>query len=105
MTGAALACTASAVAGEAQPDAAQLEEGKVLFQKGAVPACAVCHTLVDAGATGPIGPDLDELKPTREQLLSMMRDGSGAMPSFEDSLSTSQREAIAAYVVHVTHGQ
>lgn len=94
-----------AVAVAAEPDAAQLQEGKVLFQKGAVPACAVCHTLSDAGATGAIGPNLDELQPTHQQVLSMMRDGGGAMPSFEESLSEAQREAIAAYVVHVTHGQ
>lgn len=94
-----------AVATAAEPDAAQLQEGKMLFQKGAVPACAVCHALADAGATGAIGPDLDELQPTQQQLLSMMRDGGGAMPSFEESLSESQREAIAAYVVHATQGQ
>lgn len=94
-----------AVATAAEPDAAQLQEGKVLFQKGAVPACAVCHALVDAGATGAIGPDLDELQPTRQQLLSMMRDGGGAMPSFEDTLSEAQREAIAAYVVHATQAK
>lgn len=94
-----------AVAAAAQPDAAQLQEGKVLFQTGAVPACAVCHTLADAAATGAIGPDLDELQPTRQQLLSMMRDGGGAMPSFEETLTESQREAIAAYVVHATEGQ
>lgn len=88
-----------------EPDAAQLQEGKVLFQKGAVPACAVCHTLKDAGATGAIGPDLDELQPTQQQVLSMMRDGGGAMPSFEESLTESQREAVAAYVVHATQGQ
>ncbi|MDX6515018.1 MAG: hypothetical protein QOH73_684 [Gaiellaceae bacterium] len=35
--------------------------GKTLFTKGenGKPACASCHTLADAGATGKVGPDLD----------------------------------------------
>ena len=37
--------------------------GKKLFTTLAVPACAVCHTLKDAGAEGAVGPVLDELKP------------------------------------------
>src|SRR5690606_14481894 len=45
------------------PDAAQLEIGKALFKSGAVPACAICHTLKDAEAEGTIGPNLDEQKP------------------------------------------
>ncbi|MGA0583786.1 MAG: c-type cytochrome, partial [Castellaniella sp.] len=67
----------------AAPDAARLEEGRALFRKNAVPACAVCHTLDDAQATGPIGPNLDELQPDRDQVLAALRDGGGAMPSFE----------------------
>ncbi len=85
------------------PDAARLEEGRVLFQKNAVPACAVCHTLEDAQATGPIGPDLDELQPDRDQVLAALRDGGGAMPSFMETLTQAQREVVADYVVWATH--
>ena len=45
-----LAVCGAAFAGA--PDAARLEEGRALFRKNAVPACAVCHTLQDAQATG-----------------------------------------------------
>ncbi|MBB5215170.1 c-type cytochrome [Parapusillimonas granuli] len=88
----------------AEPDAAMLEKGKALFMKDAVPACAVCHTLQDAGAAGPIGPDLDELKPTLEQVKKVLVEGAGTMPSFAETLDEASREAVAAYVVHATGG-
>ena len=43
-------------------DDAQLALGKKLFMT-ATPACAVCHTLKDAGSEGAVGPVLDEIKP------------------------------------------
>ncbi|WP_322998561.1 cytochrome c [Castellaniella sp.] len=101
----ALACGALAIAAASPASAASeaaLAEGKVLFQKGAVPACAVCHALQDAGASGSIGPDLDELRPNRDQVLAVLRDGSGPMPSFAESLTEEQRQAVADYVVWAT---
>lgn len=86
----------------AEVDDATLDEGKVLFQTDATPACAICHTLKNADATGNIGPDLDELKPGRDRILKAMHEGIGPMPSFSDSLSEDQMAAIADYVVHVT---
>lgn len=83
-------------------DDATFEEGKVLFQTDATPACAICHTLKDAGATGNIGPDLDDLKPVRDRIIKAMNEGIGPMPSFADSLSEEQMAAVADYVVHVT---
>ncbi|MCQ9617167.1 cytochrome c [Paenalcaligenes niemegkensis] len=81
-------------------DQAVLDEGKTLFNTDAKPmACALCHTLQDAGATGGIGPDLDELKPTREQVQKVMIEGMGAMPSFAATLDEDARNAIADYVV------
>ena len=87
-----------AVAGQAQAN----EEGKTLFSGSAKPiACAVCHTLEDAGSTGAIGPDLDELQPSKEQILKVMQEGMGAMPSFAESLTDEERDAIATYVSFV----
>lgn len=84
-------------------DTAQLEEGKMLFSSTAQPiACAVCHTLEDAGAVGTIGPNLDELKPDGDRILKTMMEGMGAMPSFADSLDDDQREAIIKYVLKST---
>ena len=87
-----------------EPDSQQLEKGKTLFMTEAVPACAICHTLKDADATGTIGPDLDELKPDAERIKKVLHEGMGAMPSFADTLDEEAMNAIAAYVVHATGG-
>lgn len=79
----------------------KLELGKAVFTEQAVPACAVCHTLADAGSTGTVGPNLDELRPSAERVATAVRSGIGIMPSFE-ALSDTQVEAVAAYVSTVS---
>lgn len=86
----------------AGPDAAQLEKGKTLFKSGAVPACAICHTLKDAEAVGTIGPDLDELKPNAQRVKQIMKEGAGAMPSFAATMDEEAMDAVAAYVANAT---
>lgn len=86
----------------AGPDAAQLERGKTLFTSAAVPACAICHTMADAGASGSIGPDMDELKPDAQRVKKALREGMGAMPSFATTLTEEDMNAVAAYVVHAS---
>jgi mono/diheme cytochrome c family protein len=98
---AAVTIAAPALTAEA-PDAAQLEKGKTLFKSGAVPACAVCHTLQDAGTSGAIGPNLDELKPDMDRVLKVLKSGLGAMPSYATTMSEDDMKAVAAYVSHVT---
>lgn len=82
----------------ANGDAAQLQQGKALFTQGAVPACAVCHTLKDAGAQGEVGPNLDELKPDARRVATALRNGIGMMPSYATALTEAQIAALAAYV-------
>lgn len=96
----ALVVSQPALAGDVDP--AVLEEGKALFQTDAAPACAICHTLADAGTTGTIGPDLDELGADANRIRKALKEGMGAMPAFEDTLSEEQREAIVAYVTKAT---
>ncbi|TGN40284.1 SorU family sulfite dehydrogenase c-type cytochrome subunit [Marinobacter confluentis] len=84
--------------------ASDIEKGKKVFTQEAQPACAVCHALADAGSTGAIGPDLDELKPSREAVINAVTGGVGIMPAFEESLSAEQIQAVAAYVAKVTGG-
>jgi cytochrome c6 len=83
-------------------DTSQLALGRELFTKTAVPACAVCHTLADAGASGAVGPVLDELKPDATRVAKALRGGIGAMPSYQDKLSDAQIAALAAYVAQAT---
>ena len=69
-----------------------------MFTQIAQPSCALCHTLEAAGATGTLGPSLDELKPDKERALHVLRNGSGVMPPFADKLTPAQIEAVADYV-------
>ncbi|SDX33314.1 SorU family sulfite dehydrogenase c-type cytochrome subunit [Marinobacter mobilis] len=81
---------------------AQLEAGRKVFMEQAQPSCAVCHTLSDAGATGVVGPNLDELAPSVEQVQRAVTSGVGIMPPFGESLSEDQIAAVAHYVSTVT---
>lgn len=73
-------------------------EGKKVFMEEAQPSCTICHTLQDAGSAGAIGPDLNELKPTEEQVYSALNGGVGVMPDFSETLSQEQMKAVAHYV-------
>lgn len=85
-------------------DTAILEQGRKLFQTDAEPACAICHTLSDAGSKGKIGPVLDVLKPNEERVLNVLRNGKGGMPPFVDHLTVDQMKILARYVSTVTGG-
>lgn len=88
----------------AADDVAKMALGKKLFTT-AVPACAVCHTLKDAGAEGAVGPVLDEIKPDAARVTKALRDGLGNMPSYKASLSEDQIAALARYVSRASGGQ
>ncbi len=77
-----------------------MDEGRKLFTQVAAPACSVCHTLRHAGATGEIGPNLDELKPDASQVEKAVRNGIGQMPAFR-GLSDVEIAALAKYVAAV----
>ncbi|MBS0507721.1 MAG: cytochrome c [Proteobacteria bacterium] len=94
---AALAAALLAAAPARADEAAQMARGKLLFTT-ATPACALCHTLKDAGAEGAIGPVLDELQPDAARVARALRDGIGAMPSFRATLSEDDIAALALYV-------
>lgn len=96
------ALTAIALPASAADNAALLQQGKALFMQGSVPACAVCHTLKDAGAEGAVGPSLDELKPDAKRVATALRNGIGQMPSYNGKLSEAQIAALAAYVAKAT---
>jgi mono/diheme cytochrome c family protein len=64
--------------------------------------CGSCHTLAAAGASGSIGPNLDEAKPDFDLAVDRVTNGAGAMPAFGDSLDEQQINDVAAYVVEST---
>jgi mono/diheme cytochrome c family protein len=75
--------------------------GKKVFTSA---GCVGCHTLADAGATGTVGPNLDEAKPSKELVVQRVTNGQGAMPPFKGQLSDQQIADVAAYVVQATGG-
>lgn len=66
--------------------------------------CGSCHVLAAAGSTGAVGPSLDDLKPSPEQVVEQVTNGGGAMPAFKDSLSEQQIRDVAAFVTEATTG-
>lgn len=71
--------------------------GKELFLKGAVPACAVCHTLKAAGAVGEVGPSMNDLKPDTARVMNAVKNGIGIMPAYPD-LTPEQLQILSDYV-------
>ncbi len=70
-------------------------KGKTIF---AAQGCGSCHTLSDAGASGSVGPNLDESKPDADTVVDKVTNGAGVMPSFADKLSEQEITDVAAYV-------
>jgi mono/diheme cytochrome c family protein len=70
-------------------------QGKDVFARS---GCASCHTLKDAGATGTVGPNLDEAKPSKDLVVERVTNGKPPMPSFKGQLSDQEIEAVAEYV-------
>jgi len=89
------AVAAHAVAAD---DRTVLAQGRALFTVQAVPSCALCHTLNEAGATGAVGPSLDDLRPEESRVAKALKSGIGAMPSYRALLSDEQITALAKYV-------
>lgn len=73
------------------------EAGKLLFLKGAAPACAICHTLEAAGAAGAVGPSMNELQPDAARVLNALKNGIGQMPAYA-SLTPEQMKILSEYV-------
>lgn len=92
------------VAGQAAlaDNAGLMVQGRLLFKQSAVPACALCHALRDAGAEGEVGPNLDELKPDAARVAKALRNGIGQMPSYRGRLTEQQIETLARYVVQAS---
>jgi cytochrome c6 len=76
-------------------------KGKAIFASA---GCVSCHTLKEAGATGTIGPNLDQSKPPLDLVVDRVTNGKAPMPSFSGQLSSAQIADVAAYVVQATSG-
>jgi mono/diheme cytochrome c family protein len=81
------------------PPGAGGNDPKLLFQSN----CGSCHTLADAGTSGTIGPNLDQVKPTMQRAVTQITNGGGGMPPFKGQLTPQQIQALAQYVFESTH--
>jgi cbb3-type cytochrome c oxidase subunit III len=96
----AVAAYVAAVAGnpEAGGGGDQLTDatdGETIFLQA---GCGSCHTLAAAGASGAIGPNLDESQPDVSLVVDRVTNGKGGMPSFRGRLTEDQIQAVAEYV-------
>jgi mono/diheme cytochrome c family protein len=74
--------------------------GKAVFASA---GCISCHTLKAAGATGTIGPNLDQLKPPYARIVRQVENGGKIMPPFKGKLTDAQIHDVAAFVYSSTH--
>lgn len=89
-TSASSATTQSSAGGSEQASA----QGKQVFTQN----CKGCHALKDAGATGSVGPNLDDLNPDKARVVRQVENGGGPMPAFKGKLSDAQIQAVSTYV-------
>ena len=69
-------------------------DGKSVFTE----SCGSCHTLAAAGTNGQVGPVLDGLDRSADDIEDIVRAGRGAMPPFEGDLSDDEVAAVAEFV-------
>ena len=83
-----------------QADSEKMALGLDVYNNKA--ACGACHILKAAASEGDIGPDLDSLKPSEEQVKGVVTEGLGVMPAFgEEGLLTSEEiDAVSYYVAN-----
>ena len=97
-----VAAYVASVAGTSGPGASSSAagagtNGAAIFKSA---GCAGCHTLSAAGATGTVGPNLDQLAPklTMAIVVRQVTNGGAIMPAFKGKLTSAQIQAVAKYV-------
>ncbi len=79
----------------------KLELGLEVYNNKA--QCGVCHTLKSNGSVGNIGPNLDQLKPSIDQIIYAVTNGIGVMQAWEGILSSEEIQAVAYYIFNSTN--
>ena len=65
--------------------------------------CGACHTLKAAKSNSNIGPNLDQLKPSIEQIEYVVKYGNGVMQAWDGILTEEEIQAVAYYVFTKTN--
>jgi mono/diheme cytochrome c family protein len=86
----------------ATTEAAQTETGESEDVDGAAvfaeAGCGACHVFTPANSEGAVGPPLDGIDLSKDEIEQQVRNGGGGMPAFGDRLSDEEIEAVADYV-------
>lgn len=76
-------------------------QGRELFVKA---GCGGCHTVASAHTHGQLGPDFDTSERlNRVQIRTEIDAGANGMPSFQDTLTASQKRAITEFIFQTMH--
>jgi mono/diheme cytochrome c family protein len=70
-------------------------DGAAVF---AAAGCGGCHVFSPANSNGTVGPPLDGIDMSKDEIAQQVRNGGGGMPAFGDRLSDAEIEAVADYV-------
>jgi len=79
----------------------KMELGLEIYNNKAM--CGTCHILQAAESTGNIGPNLDQLKPSIDQIIYAVKNGIGVMQAWEGILSSEEIKAVAYYIFSSTN--
>jgi mono/diheme cytochrome c family protein len=87
--------TTEAATTEATQTESEQADGAAVFAEA---GCGGCHTFGPANSNGTVGPRLDGIDLSKDEIAQQVRNGGGGMPPFGDRLSDAQIEAVADYV-------
>jgi mono/diheme cytochrome c family protein len=76
-------------------DTGDATNGKAVFASA---GCGSCHTFSEANSNGTVGPNLDDLGPSFDTVVTQVTNGGGPMPAFKDQLSEQEIRDVAAFV-------
>tara|TARA_Y100000590_G_scaffold394630_1_gene473932 strand:- start:2349 stop:2654 length:306 start_codon:yes stop_codon:yes gene_type:complete len=79
----------------------KMELGSKIYNEKAM--CGTCHTLKKAESNGNVGPNLDKLKPTLDQIVYVVTNGIGVMQAWDGILTAEEIEAVSYYVFNSTN--
>ena len=94
-TGTEGATTEAATTEATETEGGESADGAAVFASA---GCGGCHTFGPANSKGTVGPNLNTIDLSKDEIEQQVRNGGGGMPPFGDSLSDAQIEAVADYV-------
>ncbi len=87
--------TEAATTEETETEGGEDADGAAVFASA---GCGGCHTFAPANSSGTVGPTLDDIDMSKDEIAQQVRNGGGAMPAFGERLSDAEIEAVADYV-------